>query len=181
MLLWGTSHPAPYPAQNYLRQVPAIALNLQQNRIVRQLLIPILLLLVLASCKKPQGFDYRDVKNVKIESLGFDKTTLLMDLVYYNPNNFGVDLRKVDCDVYVDNHYLGKFKLDTLMHIQRKSEFLLPSKIQVDMTGIFKNAMTLLFNREILINVKGTTRVGKAGFFATVPFNYEARHKLSLF
>jgi hypothetical protein len=31
------------------------------------------------------------------------------------------------------------------------------------------------------INVKGTTRVGKAGFFATVPFNYEARHKLSLF
>jgi hypothetical protein len=46
-----------------------------------------------------------------------------MDLVYYNPNGFGVDLRKVDCDVYVDNTYLGKFQLDTLMHIPRRSEF----------------------------------------------------------
>lgn len=103
-----------------------------------------------------------------------------MDLVYYNPNNFGVDLRKVDCDIYVDNHYLGKFQLDTLMHINRKAEFTLPSRILVDMQGIFKNALTFLFNREVLLNVKGTTRVGKAGFFKTIPFNYEARHKLDL-
>ncbi|MEO8174637.1 MAG: hypothetical protein ABI581_16195, partial [Sediminibacterium sp.] len=56
-------------------------------------------IVLLASCSKPQGFDYRDVKNVKIENMGFDKTILAMDLVYYNPNGFGVDLKKVDCDV----------------------------------------------------------------------------------
>ena len=104
-----------------------------------------------------------------------------MDLVYYNPNGFGVDLKKVDCDVYVDNSYLGKFQLDTLMHIQRRAEFTLPSKILVDMKSVLKNGLNLLFSQEVLINVKGTTRVGKAGIFATVPFNYEARHKLSLF
>lgn len=147
----------------------------------KSLAYPLLCLLFFAACKKPQGFDYRDVKNVKIESLGFGQTTLQMDLVYYNPNNFGVDLRKVDCDVYIDNHYLGKYKLDTLMHIDRRAEFVLPSRIQVDMGSVFKNAMTLLFNKEVLINVKGTTRVGKAGFFANVPFNYEARHSLSMF
>ncbi len=140
-----------------------------------------LLLLLLVSCKKPQGFDYRDMKNFKIESVGYDKTALVMDLVYYNPNGFGVDLRKVDCDVYIDNSYLGKFQLDTLMHIPRRAEFVLPSRIMVDMKAILKNGLNLLFSQEVLVNVKGTTRVGKAGFFATVPFNYEARHKLSLF
>lgn len=113
--------------------------------------------------------------------MGFDKTVLAMDLVYYNPNGFGVDLKKVDCDVYIDNSYLGKFQLDTLMHIPRKSEFILPSRILVDMKAVLKNGLNLLFSQEVLINVKGTTRVGKAGFFKTVPFDYETRHKLSLF
>ena len=137
--------------------------------------------LLLSACAKPKDFDYRDVKNIKLETMGFEKTVLCMDLVYYNPNGFGVDLRKVDCDVYVDNSYLGKFQLDTLMHINRMAEFTLPSRILIDMKAVLKNGMNLLFSQEVLINVKGTTRVGKAGFFRTVPFNYEARHKLSLF
>ncbi|NCI50053.1 hypothetical protein GWC95_08975 [Sediminibacterium roseum] len=139
------------------------------------------LTLFLFACSKPQGFDYRDVKNVRVETMGFNQTVLAMDLVYYNPNSFGVDLKKVDCDVYVDNSYLGKFQLDTLMHIPRRAEFSLPSRIMVDMQSVLKNGLNLLFSKEVLINVKGTTRVGKAGIFATVPFNYEARHKLSLF
>lgn len=143
-------------------------------------LLTLLVTIALTACQKPQAFDYRSVKNVKLEKLGFEKSTLNMDLVYYNPNNFGVDLRKVDCDIYIDNHYLGKYKLDTLMHIQRKAEFVLPSRIQVDMQGIFKNVLTVLFNKEVLVNVKGTTRVGKAGFFKTISFNYEARHKIDL-
>ena len=143
-------------------------------------LLTLLCIIILSSCQKPQAFDYRAVKNVKLEKLGFEKSTLCMDLVYYNPNNFGVDLRKVDCDIYIDNHYLGKYKLDTLMHIQRKAEFVLPSSIQVDMQSIFKNVLTVLFNKEVLVNVKGTTRVGKAGFFKTIPFNYQARHKIDL-
>ncbi len=143
-------------------------------------LLSLLIIIFLSSCQQPQAFDYRSVKNVKLEKLGFERSTLNMDLVYYNPNNFGVDLRKVDCDIYIDNHYLGKYKLDTLMHIQRKAEFILPSRIQVDMQGIFKNVLTVLFNKEVLVNVKGTTRVGKAGFFKTISFNYEARHKIDL-
>lgn len=142
--------------------------------------LSLLCIILLTACQKPQAFDYRSVKNVKLEKLGFEKSTLAMELVYYNPNSFGVDLRKVDCDIYIDNHYLGKYKLDTLMHIQRKSEFVLPSRIQVDMQGIFKNVLTVLFNKEVLVNVKGTTRVGKAGFFKTISFNYEARHKIDM-
>lgn len=137
--------------------------------------------LLLTACQKPQGFDYREIKNVKIENMGFDKTLLSMDLVYYNPNGFGVDLKKVDCDVYVDNSYLGKYQLDTLMHIPRRAEFNLPSRIAIDMKTVLKNSLNMLFSQEVLINVKGTTRVGKAGFFTNVPFNYEARHRLKLF
>lgn len=136
---------------------------------------------ILLSCSKPQGFEYRDIKNVEIQQLGFNKSAIKMDLVYYNPNKFGVDLKHVDCDVYIDNSYLGKYILDTAMHIAKKSEFTLPSTINVDMKNIFKNSFHFLLNKEVLVTVKGNTRVGKAGIFVTVPFNYEARHSVDLF
>jgi len=139
------------------------------------------LLLVLVCCRKPQGFDYRDVKNIKIDKLGFDKTTLSMDLVYFNPNNFGVDLKRVDCDVYLNQNYLGKYQLDTLMHINKRSEFTLPSRMSVDMRDIFKNALNVILGNEVLITTKGSTRVGKSGIFVTIPFSYEGRHKIDFF
>ncbi len=140
-----------------------------------------LLALAFISCSKPQGFEYRDLKNFKVNNVGFDKSNISMELVYFNPNNFGVDLKKVDCDLYLDNNFVGKFMLDTIMHISRNSEFSLPATMDVDMRNILKNSVNVLFSREILVGAKGSTRVGKGGIFVTVPFNYEGRHKIELF
>lgn len=142
---------------------------------------PILLLVFLISCSKPQGFDYRSLQNFKVEKFGFDKTKISMDLTYYNPNNFGVNLKQVDCEIYVNENYLGKYLLDTTMHIQKKSEFSLHSKIDVDMKNVFKNAFSALFSNEVTVRAKGRTRVGKAGIFVNVPFNYEGKHKFEIF
>ena len=103
-----------------------------------------------------------------------------MDLVYFNPNSFGINLKNIDCDIYLENTYVGKFMLDTLMHIPSKAEFTLPANMDVDMRNIFKNTINVLFSREVLIGAKGTTRVGKGGVYVTVPFNYEGRHKVEL-
>ncbi len=133
------------------------------------------------ACKKPQGFDYRDVQNFSIDSLGFDRSAISMNLVYFNPNNFGVDLRHVDCDIFVNHNFLGKYVLDTTMHIARRSEFSLPSHVQVDMRNLYKNSLNVLFSQEIQVDIAGTTRVGKAGIFVNVPFKYSGKHKLSMF
>ena len=147
-----------------------------------RIIAPVLLLIVLISgCKKPQSFEYRDLKNFKIDSLGFEQSGVSMDLVYFNPNNYGVDLKHIDCDVYVDHNYLGKYILDTTMHIAKKSEFVVPSKMSVNMKNLFKNTLTSLFTKELLLEVKGTTRVGKGGIYITVPFSYSGRHEFSMF
>ncbi|MGN6618353.1 MAG: LEA type 2 family protein [Ilyomonas sp.] len=134
-----------------------------------------------AACKKPAGFEYRDIKDFKIDSLGFNQSTISMNLVYFNPNNFGVDLKHVDCDVYVNKNYLGKYSLDTIMHIAKRSEFELPSRMNVDMRNLFKNSLSAIFGQEVLLEVKGNTRLGKAGIFINVPFSYSGRHQVSLF
>lgn len=133
------------------------------------------------SCKKPVAFDYRDVKNIKVESLGAGTSKISMDLVYYNPNNYGVNLKNINCDLYIDSTYLGKFVLDTMMHISKTSEFTLPASMQVNMKGLLQNSLSILFNKEVTIGARGTTRVGKGGFYVTVPFNYTGKQKINFF
>lgn len=148
---------------------------------MKLLLNCLLLVVLISSCGKPQGFEYRDLKNFKVNNWGFDRSGISMDLVYYNPNNFGVDLKKVECDLYIDKNFVGSFSLDTLMHISKNAEFSLPARMEVDMKNIFKNSLNVLFSNEVLVGAKGTTRVGKGGIFVNVPFNYEGRHKVDLF
>ncbi len=132
------------------------------------------------SCKSPKAFVYRDIKNFKVNNLGFTKSRVSMNLLFFNPNNYGVKLKKVDCDLYLDSNYVGKVVLDTLMLIPRSSEFSLPTSFNIDMKTLFKNSINLIFNNEVLIGAKGTSRVGKGIFYVTIPFNYEGRQKLNL-
>lgn len=133
------------------------------------------------SCKKPTAFDYRDVKNIRVASIGLNTSKVSMDLVYFNPNNYGVNLKNVNCDIYIDSSYLGRFLLDTLMHIPKISEFTLPVKMEVNMKGLLKNSLDIFFNNEVLIRANGTTRVGKGGFYVTIPFNYQGKQKINFF
>lgn len=148
---------------------------------MRTTLLSILVLLILAGCAKPKDFEYRDIRNVKLNSMGFNESTLYLEIVYYNPNQFGVDLRKVDSDVFIDSLFFGKFQLDTIMHIPRMSEFSLPATIKLDMKNLLKHSASMLFHKEVLIQTRGTVRAGKGGIFKTVPFNYETKQALNLF
>ncbi len=145
------------------------------------LFTPLLAIFIFYSCQKPKDFEYRDIRNIKIQKLGFDQTNLTIDLVYYNPNNFGINLKKLNCDVYIDKNYLGNFTLDTSMHINKLSEFSITCNMMVNMQSIYKNALSSLFGNKVLISVKGSAKVGRAGLFINVPFNYEEPYQLKLF
>ena len=135
-------------------------------------------MLMLNACNKPQGFEYRSIKHVELKHLGFSKTVVLVDLVYYNPNYFGVTLKKVDCEVSLNQNYLGQYLLDTTMHIAAKSQFVIPASVEFDMGDFLKRGASILLNKEALIGVKGTTRIGKFGIYRTIPIQYETKYKL---
>jgi LEA14-like dessication related protein len=144
----------------------------------RTLFLVIAIVLMLNACKKPQGFEYREIKHAELKHLGFSKTIVLIDLAYYNPNSFSLTLKKVDCEVFLNQNYLGKYLLDTTMHIAGKSIFVVPASVEFDMGDFLKRGASILFNKEALIGVKGTTRVGKFGIYRNIPIQYETKYKL---
>jgi len=42
-----------------------------------------ILITLLASCGKTQSFEYRGLRNFKVDSIGFSQSTVSMELVYF--------------------------------------------------------------------------------------------------
>jgi hypothetical protein len=74
---------------------------------------------------------------------------------------------------------LGKFTQDSLVQVGQNTEFSIP------MTGLIATATALKMNfkdintREILLQARGSVKVGKAGVFVNKNFDYSGHHKLS--
>jgi LEA14-like dessication related protein len=138
-----------------------------------------LFVIIMTSCRAPKELEYRDFKNLSTDKLGFSSSTFKIDLVYYNPNNFGLQLKRTDLDIFIDSNYLGHTAQDYQINIPRKGEFTLPIIIEVDMKNAYKNAMPALFGKEVWLKITGKVKLGKANVFKSFNVNYEGKQKFS--
>ncbi|MEO5562818.1 MAG: LEA type 2 family protein [Chitinophagaceae bacterium] len=137
-------------------------------------------LVVLSSCssgnvKEPE---FRDINNVRLIELGVLQSTAGVDLVYYNPNSFGVQLSEARGDVYIDNAYFGRFGLQDKVSVGKRSDFIVPAIIKLDMIGAIKNQRELLKKKAVLVRIEGFATVKKAGFSREVPIKYESMQNI---
>lgn len=148
---------------------------------LRHIILFICTILLLVFCSPPKALEYREFKNLSIEKLGFASSAVKMDLVYFNPNNYGLQLKRTDLDVYINNTYVGHTSQEYQVTIPRKEEFSIPIQIEVDMKNLLKNGITLLFNKEVTVKLTGSVKVGKANVFISFPVNYEEKQVFTLF
>ena len=149
-----------------------------KKRSVWLLVLPLLLLAV--SCSKPIAPDYRGIDNFKINSLGAGESAVSADLKYYNPNNFKLKLKSGEAGIYVNNRFIGKTVLDTLIEIPARDSFLIPVSMKVDMKQFYANAVDILLNNEVTIKLDGFAKLAKGLISFQVPIQYEGRQKIDI-
>lgn len=132
-------------------------------------------IILLASCKSGsvKEPEYRDIRNVRIRDVGILQTTAALDLVYYNPNNFGVQLHDAGGDVYIDDIYFGRFGLEDKVAVRKHEEFIVPAIIKMDNIGAIKNHRDIWKKKNAVIRIEGFATLRKAGFNKQVPIKYE--------
>jgi len=133
------------------------------------------------SCGPPKALEYRDFKNFSIEKLGFSTSTAKMELVYFNPNNFGLQLKRTDLDIYIDNVLLGHTTQEYQITIPKKEEFSIPIQLSVDMRNLLKNSLHLAAKKQVMVKLTGSIKVGKANVFISFPVKYEEAETFTLF
>jgi len=136
---------------------------------------------LLVSCGPPKALEYRDFKNFSIEKLGFSSSTAKMELVYFNPNNYGLQLKRTDLDIYIDNVLLGHTTQEYQITIPKKEEFSIPIQLSVDMRNLLTNSLHLVAKKQVLVKLAGSIKVGKANVFISFPVKYEEVETFTLF
>lgn len=133
------------------------------------------LLLLSGYLKEPE---FVDARHFRISSLGLKKSRVNADLYYFNPNNLGLQMKKAELDVYIDDRFLGHSVMDTLILIPRRDTFSLPVNLEVEMKNLFPNAFALLTRNEIELRIEGTAKIGKGGIFINVPVKYKGMQSI---
>ena len=139
------------------------------------------LLAFIPSCRSPKDLEFREYNSVSLENMGFTSSTLKMNLVYYNPNNFGLELKRTELDIYVDSTFLGHSSQELQVAIPRRDVFTIPLIVNLDMKNLLKNGLTTLFNKEVMVRAVGNVKVGKAGVYKNFKVDYSSKQQFSLF
>lgn len=141
----------------------------------------VFIIILVTSCRAPKDLEFREFNNISLEKLGFAGAALKIDLTYYNPNNFGLELNRTDLDLFVDSIFLGHSSQDIQVAIPKRANFTLPLKIDLDMKNLLRNGITSLFSKEIKVRLLGKVRVGKAGVYKTFNVDYTSIQNFSLY
>ena len=121
------------------------------NRKATLPLFLVLLSILLIGCSTPKALEYRTFNNFSIGKLDVSSTTVKMDLIYFNPNNYGLELKTTDVDIFINDAYLGHTAQEYQISIPRKEEFSIPLKINVDMKNLLKNGLNIFLHNEIYL------------------------------
>jgi LEA14-like dessication related protein len=136
-------------------------------------LLLLMLVFFMTSCRAPKDLEFREFNNLSLENVSFLSAVLKVDLVYYNPNNFGLELNRTDLDIYIDSTYLGHSNQDVQVAIPKREIFTVPLKVDLDMKNLLKNGLTSFIKKTVNVRVTGKVKVGKAGVFKSFNVDYQ--------
>ena len=141
----------------------------------------VIFIMILPSCREPKSLEFKEFKNLSVDKLSFAGAALKVDLVYYNPNNFSLQLNRTDLDIFIDSTFLGHSSQNVQVAIPKRDIFTIPLKVDLDVKNLLKNGITSLLNKDVSVRVLGSVKVGKAGIFKSFPVDYTSVQNFSLF
>lgn len=132
-----------------------------------------MILVVIASCTKPQDLTFIDISNIRMIKMGFTESEVGLDVRFYNPNNQRVQLKDADARVYVNSTYLGDTRMDSTIGVPRRDTFAVPLILNIKTVSVLSKLMETLADSAVNIKVEGTVKMGKAGLYKTFPIVYD--------
>jgi LEA14-like dessication related protein len=140
----------------------------------------ITIIVFFTSCAEPKPLVFKGLKSIKIEKASFGKNIFNAQFEYQNPNNFKLVLNKLDCDILINDQVFTKYTLDTNFNIPANANFILPARMEVELSLLLKNSVDILFNKPMKIGVKGSATLSKGMYTKTIPISFETTQKLNL-
>lgn len=133
---------------------------------------------LLSSCSSFRQPEFRGSEGVKFEERDGNKIKLTAGVKIYNPNWFGVKIKRSNLDVYVENQYMGKVYLEKKVKLKAKRESSLIFPILFEMEdGAMLTVLRYAKAENVSIRFTGKAKAGI--FIFSKKFEIDQTKKIS--
>lgn len=136
--------------------------------------------LLLASCSAPKSIEFKGLKSLEVKKMSLGNNVFVANFQYNNPNHFSLTLQSLDCDIKVNDQPLTHYHLDSAFIIPSNTDFVLPAKLNIQLTELLKHSVDLIFNKPMKITINGKATLEKGFFTKQLPIDYTTTQKLNL-
>jgi LEA14-like dessication related protein len=144
-------------------------------------IVSIILLIFAFSCSGPKDPSFEKFDNLKVKSITPTKVTLIGVMILHNPNPFSCNLKDMHLEVFSDkNIKLTEISQTYNTEMVANSDFKLPVQISFapdklldEKRGLFTSIISVLNEKEVTLNYKGTCKVEAMEIAIEVPFDFE--------
>ncbi len=145
---------------------------------------PVYLLLagLLGSCTSYREVVFKGVEGVQLARMDGRGLALTAQVVVENPNNYRIHVVDPDVEVYLNDLYMGKARLDEKVTLQRRSTATYAVPMNVEFSGQGGSPLVALMGAALAgkgkLKVTGTVR-GRVGLIGR-RFPFEEEHIIDL-
>ena len=132
-------------------------------------LIAMTLLIASASCNKVQELDYKGIQSTRLESASLSRASLRINLKYFNPNHFGLDVKESDLSIFLNDHFIAVADQPEVVKIPAQADFIFPVVTHFDPVKALGLAFTSIMTNKVKLRIQGSARIGKEGVYMKVP------------
>ncbi len=148
-------------------------------RIVNKLGV-FLLGLLMTACTLTETPSFINVDNVIVKEAKSKSVSIDADLVFYNPNDLGVRLVKIDIHPIVNKVDMGTVKTTKEVTIESKGNFEIPVNFSFNPKAMWKEEKGALIgslintfsNKPVKVQYKGVVTLEIAGISFDIPVDY---------
>lgn len=139
-------------------------------------LLPLLLSMSLSSCLSYKEVELIDVTDIRVERLDARGVAVRVNALVNNPNNYRIHAQEPDVDLYLNDKFIGKGVLDSVITLLPKTTQVYSIPMHAELQGGSLLMVLLsgaLGGNEVKLAAKGTV-VGRVGLFRKrFPFEFE--------
>lgn len=120
--------------------------------------------LILGSCSSYKEVELTDIIGVEMLGMNAESVSLRVDARIDNPNGFRIAVEDPDVDLFLNDRFVGKGRLDSALVLDRKTARVYPVHLRAELAGgpLAMMLIAAAMNGQAKLGVKGTV-VGRSG------------------
>jgi LEA14-like dessication related protein len=143
-------------------------------------LIGLVASLTLQACGPKEAVVFKQVRNVSLHANS--DPVLKGDVVFFNPNDLSMKLKKIRIEVFVDGMKAAEIDQNLQMKIPAKDEFTIPieAKLALQEQGFLNTVFGMLGGKKKEVHYKGHLKINYHGLPIRVPVDYKSEIRIKI-